>query len=85
MTRPSREAFLWFGIDQPREVRAALEALWAREDRFQAQTEVKLHSEDGRRSRRVVLHPLPHPSPLNQTWYKRFPALLDARLRHLEV
>ncbi|MCW0425097.1 MULTISPECIES: uracil-DNA glycosylase family protein [Xanthomonas] len=80
-----REAFLWFGIDQPREVRAALEAFWTREDRFQAQTEVKLHSEDGRRSHRVVLHPLPHPSPLNQTWYKRFPALLDARLRHLEV
>ncbi|XQA77908.1 hypothetical protein ACM9W9_19315 [Xanthomonas sacchari] len=84
-TRPSREAFLWFGIDQPREVRAALETFWAREDRFQAQTEVELRREDGRRTRRVTLYPLPHPSPLNQTWYKRFPALLDARLRQLAV
>ncbi|WP_295940092.1 hypothetical protein [uncultured Xanthomonas sp.] len=69
-------------------MRAALEAFWAREDRFQAQTEVELRSEDGRRSRRsrrVTLYPLPHPSPLNQTWYKRFPALLDARLRQLAV
>ncbi|WP_228135940.1 uracil-DNA glycosylase family protein [Xanthomonas sp. NCPPB 1128] len=80
-----REAFLWFGIDQPREVRTALDAFWAREDRFQAQTEVELRSEDGRRARRVALHPLPHPSPLNQTWYKRFPALLEARLRQLQV
>ena len=80
-----REAFLWFGIDQPREVRAALDAFWERDDRFQAQTEVELRSEDGRHARRVVLHPLPHPSPLNQTWYKRFPALLDARLQQLGV
>ncbi|WP_295910057.1 hypothetical protein [uncultured Xanthomonas sp.] len=48
-------------------MRAALEAFWAREDRFQAQTEVALRSEDGRRTRRVTLYPLPHPSPLNQT------------------
>jgi uracil-DNA glycosylase len=24
--------------------------------------------------------PLPHPSPLNQRWYKQFPALLARRL-----
>ncbi|MCI2262275.1 hypothetical protein [Xanthomonas indica] len=66
-------------------MRAALDAFWAREDRFQAQTEVELRSEDGRRTRRVTLYPLPHPSPLNQAWYKRFPALLDARLRQLDV
>ena len=41
--------------------------------------------DDGRgRTRRIALHPLPHPSPLNATWYGRFPGLLAARLRALD-
>ncbi|MEE7548836.1 uracil-DNA glycosylase [Xanthomonas sp. Kuri4-1] len=79
-----REAFLWFGIDQPPPVRAALAAFWQREDRFQAHIEVELRTEAGH-ARRFTLYPLPHPSPLNQTWFKRFPALLEARLRQLSV
>jgi len=79
-----REAFLWFGINQPREVRTALETFWGREDRFESSLEVPLAAAgDGNRTLR--LHPLPHPSPLNATWYKRFPDLLAARLRQLEV
>ena len=36
-------------------------------------------------ARELRIHPLPHPSPLNATWYKRFPDLLRARLRTLGV
>ena len=79
-----REAFLWFGIDQPKDVRAQLDAFWASESRFSAHTEVRLQTETGA-ARRFTLYPLPHPSPLNQTWFKRFPALLEARLRQLSV
>ncbi|WP_313025615.1 uracil-DNA glycosylase family protein [Pseudomonas lopnurensis] len=78
-----REAFLWFGIDQPREQRQRLDAFWLREDRFTADIDVQLQDEQGH-ARAFVLHPLPHPSPLNQTWFKRFPALLEARLRQLD-
>lgn len=77
-----REAFLWFGIDQPGAVREALAAFWAREDRFSAQLEVALPDDEGRR-RTFTLWPLPHPSPLNQVWFKRFPALLAARLEQV--
>ncbi|WP_312442136.1 MULTISPECIES: uracil-DNA glycosylase family protein [Stutzerimonas] len=78
-----REAFLWFGIDQPRETRQRLQDFWQREDRFTASVDVELQDEQGR-ARTFTLHPLPHPSPLNQTWFKRFPDLLEARLRQLD-
>ncbi|HEX9803521.1 MAG TPA: uracil-DNA glycosylase family protein [Gammaproteobacteria bacterium] len=79
-----REAFLWFTINQPREVKQQLEAFWEREDRFTAHAEMELHAADGA-SRVLRLYPLPHPSPLNATWYKRFPELLEQRLRQLDA
>jgi uracil-DNA glycosylase len=79
-----REAFLWFGIGQSREERQRLEAYWQRDDRFTACCEVGLTSEEGA-TRQFCLHPLPHPSPLNAVWFKRFPGLLDDRLRQLLV
>jgi uracil-DNA glycosylase len=79
-----REAFLWFAINQPREVKLQLETFWAREDRFEKKTSVMVSALDGS-ERELRLHPLPHPSPLNATWYKRFPELLAARLRQLKV
>ncbi|MCC4595740.1 uracil-DNA glycosylase [Xanthomonas campestris pv. phormiicola] len=79
-----REAFLWFGIGQPKDVRAQLDAFWASAARFSAHLEVRLQTETGA-ARCFRLSPLPHPSPLNQTWFKRFPALLDARLQQLAV
>ena len=75
-----REAFLWFGIGRDRETRARLDAFWRREDRFTASLPWSL---PGERGRAVRLHPLPHPSPLNATWFKRFDALLAHRLRAL--
>ncbi len=74
-----REAFLWFGIDQPREVRQQLEAFWQHDDRFNAHFDIDLCTDEGS-ARTFTLYPLPHPSPLNQTWFKRFPGLLEARL-----
>lgn len=79
-----REAFLWFGINQEKAARQQLEAFWEQEDRFENHTEVTLRTPEGT-SRALRLHPLPHPSPLNATWYKRFPELLAARLKMLEA
>jgi uracil-DNA glycosylase len=79
-----REAFLWFGINQPKEVRQALESFWKRDDRFEALHSTRLVLENGQEAS-FDLAPLPHPSPLNQTWYKRFPGLLETRLKALGV
>lgn len=78
-----REAFLWYAINQPREVKQQLEAFWAHDDRFTTATEVTLCADGTERMLR--LHPLPHPSPLNATWYKRFPELLKLRLAQLNA
>lgn len=64
------DAFLWFGEEAER--------YWAREDRYEASLTVSW-------PRRITLHPLPHPSPANATWHKRFPAMLDARLASLKL
>lgn len=65
-------------------LRERLEVFWRRDDRFSASIDVQLHDEHGA-LRDFVLHPLPHPSPLNQLWFKRFPALLQARLAALAI
>jgi uracil-DNA glycosylase len=78
-----REAFLWFAINQEREVKQRLEAFWARDDRFTSAIEITLSADANERTLR--LHPLPHPSPLNATWYKRFPELLKQRLEQLDA
>ena len=77
-----REAFFWFGIDQSKEVRARLAAFWQRDDRFETHCEVMLGDSRGN-TRSFTLYPLPHPSPLNQTWYRRFPGLLKQRLEQV--
>ncbi len=76
-----REPFMWFGLDD-REVKAALEAHWTREDRYNASVSVPLVAPDGV-SRAVRLHPLPHPSPLNATWAPHVPRLLDDALERV--
>ncbi|MCP4810194.1 MAG: uracil-DNA glycosylase [Proteobacteria bacterium] len=69
-------AFEWFGVAD-KSLRPQLKAFWTRPDRYEASLEIEL------RGKTIRLHPLPHPSPLNATWYKNFPALLDARLAEL--
>ena len=77
-----RNAFFWFGHFQSREQRNRLKAFWENPNRFTETFETELCSENGV-SATFHIHPLPHPSPLNATWFKRFPGLLDARLRAL--
>ncbi len=67
-------AFDWFRLAWP-EHTEAIRNHWAREDRYEATLPLQLGT------RIVKLRPLPHPSPLNATWYGRLPAMLDARLR----
>ncbi|MCB9763410.1 MAG: uracil-DNA glycosylase [Alphaproteobacteria bacterium] len=69
-------AFDWFGLADP-VLKPALADFWSRDDRYSASLEVTL------RGKRFRLHPLPHPSPLNATWFPRFPGLLDDRLAAL--
>lgn len=77
-----REAFLWFGIEGSSDDRRRLEAFWQRDDRFSTYCDIELATEQGG-SRQFRLHPLPHPSPRNMIWFKRFAALLDSRLQQL--
>lgn len=79
-----REAFLWFGIGQSKAERARIEAFWQRPDRFESAIAVTLAA-PGCPARTFDIHPLPHPSPLNATWYKRFPGLLAQRLEQFDV
>jgi uracil-DNA glycosylase len=73
------EAFRWFArYADPDEV----EALWAREDRYEREMGCTITvAIDGKeQSKRLRIAPLPHPSPLNQRWYSLFPGLLLRRL-----
>ena len=70
-------AFEWFGLADPT-LRPRLKEFWTRADRYEASLDVTL---DGKR---ITLLPLPHPSPLNATWYPRFPGLLRQRLAKLD-
>jgi uracil-DNA glycosylase len=79
-----REAFLWFGINQSANVRAALDGFWASDDRFVRTLTIPMQSAGGS-PRLLTLCPLPHPSPLNAAWYARFPGLLRDRLVALDV
>jgi len=79
-----RNAFFWFGIHRSKTERDRLKAHWADENRFERPLELEIEAPDGT-SAPLRIHPLPHPSPLNATWYKRFPDLLKARLRRLEL
>ena len=72
------EAFAWFA---PYADSEAMEAFWNREDRYEAEITCEIVSGPARKS--FVLLPLPHPSPLNARWFKKFPELLGKRLRPL--
>jgi len=69
-------AFEWFGLADAG-LKPRLRAYWERADRYEATLDVEL---DGKT---ITLHPLPHPSPLNATWYPKFPALIRRRLHRL--
>jgi uracil-DNA glycosylase len=77
------ESFQWFApyIDP-----AAFADFWRRDDRYEATLTCELSaaaeqpSDHPSRHKTLYIMPLPHPSPLNQRWYKQFPDLLERRL-----
>lgn len=73
------EAFKWFA---PYAGSGTIETFWKRDDRYEADLpcELVVETAEGPARKAIVLCPLPHPSPLNQRWYGKFPALLRARL-----
>ncbi len=74
------EAFKWF---TPYGSRGEVNQFWERGDRYQTKLVVNLPATDerGRQyQKEVSLYPLPHPSPLNQQYYAKFPAMLQQRL-----
>jgi len=71
-----RVALDWFRIAEP-SLAPTLKAFWQRDDCFTSTLEITFQG------KRLRLHPLPHPSPLNARWHKRFPDILAARLRAL--
>lgn len=77
-----RGAFDWFGLTN-KAIKGELNAFWERDDRYLAHVTVPLTAQDGR-SRTLRVHPVPHPSPLNATWYRKVPGLLAERLRMLQ-
>ena len=77
------EAFQWFApyAADP----DAFAAFWRREDRYDAEIGVTLVAAPAGAAveKPLTLLPLPHPSPLNQRWYKQFPDLPTRRLQAL--
>jgi len=72
-------AFDWIRLAWP-EHKQAVRAFWAQEDRYEATFVLEMAP-----GRVVDVRPLPHPSPLNATWYGRLPAMVDARLAECGV
>ncbi|MGF1479853.1 MAG: uracil-DNA glycosylase family protein [Cyanophyceae cyanobacterium] len=75
------EAFKWF---IPYGRKGEVTQFWEQgDDRYTAKLEVTLTASDEQgmtHQRQVTLLPLPHPSPLNQTYYDKFPEMLQERL-----
>ncbi len=80
------EAFNWFG---PMLADGEAVRFWQRDDRYEAELECELTLTRGLAQpplvKRITLCPLPHPSPLNARWYRRFPTLLERRIAGLKA
>ncbi len=74
-----REAFFWFERYAGKE---AISAHWNREDRFESEIECSFSGQFGGQtvSKNIIVAPLPHPSPLNAAYLRKFPELLQKRL-----
>jgi uracil-DNA glycosylase family 4 len=78
------EAFKWFA---PYGGKGEVIKFFQRSDRFSAKLNITLHATDEsglQYQRPVTLLPLPHPSPLNQQYYEKFPQMLQQRLNEFE-
>ncbi|AFY38022.1 Uracil-DNA glycosylase superfamily [[Leptolyngbya] sp. PCC 7376] len=74
------EAFKWF---DPYGRRGEINGFFRQADRFDTSLQVTLRATDDQgieHQKTVALSPLPHPSPLNQRYYAKFPQMLQNRL-----
>jgi uracil-DNA glycosylase len=73
------EAFQWF---EPYCEAAEFRSRGKTEARFESAFRCRLPLDDGdqRQAKEITVFPLPHPSPLNQRWYGKFPEMLADRL-----
>ncbi len=74
------EAFKWF---EPYGRAGEVNGFFRRDDRVETSLKVTLHATDDQglvHQKVISLSPLPHPSPLNQKYYARFPQMLQNRL-----
>jgi len=77
------EAFKWF---TPYRKKGEVDQFFKQSDRFSTSLDVMLSAEDEQgkiHQKSVTLLPLPHPSPLNQTYYAKFPQMLQDRLKNI--
>lgn len=71
------EAFKWFEFFTDKD---SVKTYWSDEDnRYKDIFECEITCENGRK--KLMVAPLPHPSPLNVKWYRKFPELLLERLK----
>ncbi|MGK7948195.1 MAG: uracil-DNA glycosylase family protein [Xenococcaceae cyanobacterium] len=78
------EAFKWF---TPYGGKGEVTKFWQQSDRYETKLLVNLTATDDvgmEHQKPVTLLPLPHPSPLNQTYYARFPQMLQQRLTQVD-
>lgn len=79
------EAFKWF---QNYSTKEEFNTFWEQGDRrYQKSLQITLTAtdEEGKTHKKPVsIFPLPHPSPLNQKYYTRFPAMLKYTLSQIE-
>ncbi|WP_372371197.1 uracil-DNA glycosylase family protein [Candidatus Uabimicrobium sp. HlEnr_7] len=75
------EAFKWF---HPYATKKVADEFFKREDRYEAELEITISSKESELQKKVILAPLPHPSPLNQKYYHIFPDLLQNRLQKVQ-
>lgn len=77
------EAFKWFA---PYAAKGEVNKFFLRPDRYTAKLPIMLRATDKgiEYQRPVTLIPLPHPSPLNQQYYAKFPGMLQQRLAEVQ-
>ncbi len=78
------EAFKWFS---PYGAKGEVDDFYQSCDRFENKLTVNLSATDVQgmtHQRPITLLPLPHPSPLNQKYYRAFPGMLQKRITQIE-
>jgi len=82
------EAFKWFApYGKQGEVDSFYRNDDGKDDRFEQQLTVNISATDNSgtiQTKTITLLPLPHPSPLNQKYYRAFPKMLQHRLSQVE-